>query len=58
MYMSREPPGWKYSTMAYAATLKNVGVLYQTLYLVARCCQQTRCPRRTDRSSRRPGHGP
>jgi oxazoline/thiazoline dehydrogenase len=27
--------GWKYDTIAYAATLKNVGVLYQTLYLVA-----------------------
>jgi SagB-type dehydrogenase family enzyme len=27
--------GWKYSGMAYAATLKNVGVLYQTMYLVA-----------------------
>lgn len=26
---------WKYETIAYTATLKNVGVLYQTLYLVA-----------------------
>ena len=26
---------WKYSSMAYAATLKNVGVLFQTMYLVA-----------------------
>lgn len=26
---------WKYRSMAYAATLKNVGVLYQTMYLVA-----------------------
>lgn len=26
---------WKYSALAYSATLKNVGVLYQTLYLVA-----------------------
>ena len=26
---------WKYSHMAYATTLKNVGVLYQTMYLVA-----------------------
>lgn len=26
---------WKYSSMAYAAILKNVGVLYQTMYLVA-----------------------
>jgi len=27
--------GWKYNAMAYSATLKNVGVLYQTMYLVA-----------------------
>lgn len=26
---------WKYSGLAYAASLKNVGVLYQTFYLVA-----------------------
>ena len=26
---------WKYSGMAYALTLKNVGVLYQSMYLVA-----------------------
>jgi SagB-type dehydrogenase family enzyme len=26
---------WKYETMAYALTLKNVGVVYQTMYLVA-----------------------
>jgi SagB-type dehydrogenase family enzyme len=26
---------WKYSQIAYALTLKHVGVLYQTLYLVA-----------------------
>ncbi|MEU0566198.1 SagB family peptide dehydrogenase [Nonomuraea sp. NPDC005983] len=26
---------WKYRGLAYAATLKNVGVLYQTMYLVA-----------------------
>lgn len=26
---------WKYSGMAYAAQLKNVGVIYQTMYLVA-----------------------
>jgi SagB-type dehydrogenase family enzyme len=26
---------WKYSGLAYAVTLKNVGVLYQTMYLVA-----------------------
>jgi SagB-type dehydrogenase family enzyme len=26
---------WKYTGMAYAATLKNVGVLYQSMYLVA-----------------------
>ena len=27
--------GWKYRGMAYATTLKHVGVVYQTLYLVA-----------------------
>jgi SagB-type dehydrogenase family enzyme len=27
--------GWKYQGMAYSATLKHVGVLYQSLYLVA-----------------------
>jgi len=26
---------WKYSAIAYSATLKNVGALYQTMYLVA-----------------------
>lgn len=26
---------WKYESMAYAVTLKNVGALYQTMYLVA-----------------------
>jgi len=26
---------WKYRSMAYAAILKNVGVVYQTMYLVA-----------------------
>src|SRR5262249_24801911 len=26
---------WSYESMAYATTLKNVGVLYQTFYLVA-----------------------
>ena len=26
---------WKYSSMCYAAQLKNVGVIYQTMYLVA-----------------------
>ncbi|HEY7068007.1 MAG TPA: SagB family peptide dehydrogenase [Chloroflexota bacterium] len=26
---------WKYTAMAYATTLKNVGALYQTMYLVA-----------------------
>jgi SagB-type dehydrogenase family enzyme len=26
---------WKYNTLAYAATLKHVGVLYQTMYLAA-----------------------
>jgi SagB-type dehydrogenase family enzyme len=27
--------GWKYRSLPYSATLKNVGVLYQTMYLVA-----------------------
>jgi SagB-type dehydrogenase family enzyme len=27
--------GWKYDSIAYATTLRNVGVLYQTMYLVA-----------------------
>jgi SagB-type dehydrogenase family enzyme len=26
---------WKYRSISYATTLKNVGVLYQTMYLVA-----------------------
>ncbi len=26
---------WKYDAIAYAATLKHVGVLYQSMYLVA-----------------------
>ena len=26
---------WKYESMGYAAILKNTGVLYQTMYLVA-----------------------
>jgi SagB-type dehydrogenase family enzyme len=26
---------WKYDAVAYALTLKNVGTLYQTMYLVA-----------------------
>src|SRR5262249_39389223 len=26
---------WKYGSLAYALTLKNVGVLFQTMYLVA-----------------------
>lgn len=30
-----ERMSWKYESMAYAATLKNVGVLLQTMYLVA-----------------------
>ncbi|WP_214103993.1 SagB/ThcOx family dehydrogenase [Acrocarpospora catenulata] len=34
---------WKYSGLAYAATLKNVGVLYQTLYLVATAMGMAPC---------------
>ncbi|GLW05840.1 SagB-type dehydrogenase domain-containing protein [Microtetraspora sp. NBRC 13810] len=34
---------WKYSGMAYATTLKNVGVLYQTLYLVATAMGMAPC---------------
>ena len=34
---------WKYSGMAYAAQLKNVGVLYQTFYLVATAMNLAGC---------------
>ncbi|MBL1097778.1 SagB family peptide dehydrogenase [Streptomyces coffeae] len=34
---------WKYSNIAYASTLKHVGVLYQTLYLVATAMQLAPC---------------
>lgn len=34
---------WKYSGMAYSATLKNVGVLYQTMYLVATAMRLAPC---------------
>jgi SagB-type dehydrogenase family enzyme len=34
---------WKYSGVAYAATLKTVGVLYQTLYLVATAMGMAPC---------------
>ncbi|MET8145099.1 SagB family peptide dehydrogenase [Sphaerisporangium sp. NPDC005288] len=34
---------WKYSGLAYAATLKNVGALYQTLYLVATAMGMAPC---------------
>lgn len=34
---------WKYSGMAYATTLKNVGVLYQTMYLVAAAMNLAPC---------------
>jgi SagB-type dehydrogenase family enzyme len=34
---------WKYASMAYAATLKHVGVLYQTMYLVATAMQLAPC---------------
>ncbi len=34
---------WKYSSMAYALTLKHVGVLYQTMYLVATAMELAPC---------------
>jgi SagB-type dehydrogenase family enzyme len=34
---------WKYSGIAYALTLKNVGVLYQTMYLVATAMDLAAC---------------
>jgi SagB-type dehydrogenase family enzyme len=34
---------WKYSSMAYAAILKNVGVVYQTMYLVATAMDLAPC---------------
>lgn len=35
--------GWKYDGLAYAATLKNVGALYQTMYLVATAMNLAPC---------------
>lgn len=34
---------WKYASMAYAATLKHVGVLYQTMYLAATAMELAPC---------------
>ena len=34
---------WKYSGMSYAIVLKNIGVLYQTMYLVATCMGLAPC---------------
>ena len=34
---------WKYAAMAYALTLKNVGVLYQTMYLTATAMDLAPC---------------
>ncbi|MDQ6771768.1 MAG: SagB family peptide dehydrogenase [Candidatus Dormibacteraeota bacterium] len=34
---------WKYSSLAYAAALKNVGALYQTMYLVATAMDLASC---------------
>ena len=34
---------WKYRGMGYAASLKNVGVLYQTMYLVATAMNLAPC---------------
>ena len=33
--MRRPRIAWKYASLAYALTLKHVGVLYQTMYLAA-----------------------
>jgi len=43
---------WKYSGMAYATTLKNVGVLYQTMYLVAAAMNLAACAVGTGNSMR------
>lgn len=43
-YASRfQRMGWKYDGLAYAATLKNVGALYQTMYLVATAMNLAPC---------------
>jgi SagB-type dehydrogenase family enzyme len=34
---------WKYRSIAYATTLKNVGVMYQTMYLVATAMELAPC---------------
>ena len=34
---------WKYASVAYALILKHVGVLYQTMYLVATAMQLAPC---------------
>ena len=34
---------WKYASMAYALTLKHVGVLYQTMYLAATAMDLAPC---------------
>jgi SagB-type dehydrogenase family enzyme len=34
---------WKYESMAYNVILKNVGVLYQTMYLVATAMELSPC---------------
>ena len=34
---------WKYASIAYALTLKHVGVLYQTMYLVATAMNLAPC---------------
>lgn len=34
---------WKYRSIAYATTLKNVGVMYQTMYLVATAMELASC---------------
>jgi SagB-type dehydrogenase family enzyme len=42
---------WKYRGLAYATTLKNVGVLFQTMYLVATAMQLAPCALGTGNSS-------
>ncbi len=46
---------WKYSGMAYATILKNVGVLYQTMYLVATAMGLAPCAIGTGSSARLSG---
>ena len=50
---------WKYSAMCYAAQLKNVGAIYQTMYLVATAMGLGACGLglgNADRFARMTGH--